>query len=643
MNKRQQTLMQLLLASPGEPIRIQALTSKLNCSEKTVRNDLKQLDVLLKKYPSAEISRKPGIGVGLIIDKEDLDELMKHMYQTETAGTSENEQVLLIAYQLLVSEKPETLSALSEALYTNKMTVRNHLNTIARWLQQYDLKLVSKQRIGNHIEGSELNKRNALAHLTELISAKVTAPDRNHVLQLFPAHEIGTVRKALKDLQNIFSLHLTQGETESLLIHALVMVQRTRNRSQLTMDNSTIKRGMDSESSRLTEWLLKRLGDTLRITFSNNEHIYFTWHLQSCQHMNRTENTAETKQIMEMVRHLTTQMQLMVMKDFSSDDILLKGLYTHLESTFNRIRHGLVISNPMLTDIKQTYPYMFSMVVFALEEVNKSYDLNIPEDEAAYLVLHFQAAVERMRKETVAAKHAILVCEFGIGMSHLLQAKLEQTYQNIEIEACLNKAETNAYLVKNKPDFVIATTDLPNSMVPVIQISPLLKEKDKRQLNRFLQSMDDETVTEQHALTAIEQLLDEEAIYINVDLEHRFEIVELLAHNLYDKGYVNKSFIHSSLVRERSASTEIGGGIAIPHANPESVKQSVISIAILKEPIEWGEQFVSIVFLLAISKTDQHKARSLMQTIASISQKPDIIQQLKQVENATDVLAIFDK
>lgn len=640
MNKRQRNLMQLLLASPGETLKIHELALELDCSEKTVRNDLKLVEVFLKKYESAAISRKPGIGVSLTIGKVELEELMNHLYQAESAGTPENERILMLAYQLLTSDKPKTLTMLSEKLHTNKMTIRKHMDSIARWLQQYDLTLVSRQRIGNQIQGNELNKRNALAHLTELIAAEVTAPDQNHVLQLFPAHEISTVRKTLKDLQHMFSITLTQGEVESLLIHALIMIQRTRNRSRLTLDTPDTKQETESESSRMAEWYLNRLADMLRITFPASEHLYFTWHLESCQHMNHTSDTDDTQQIASIIQHLITQMQIMVMVDFSKDHTLSNGLFTHLDSTINRIRRGLVITNPILNDIKQTYPYMFSMVVFALEEVNKSYDLNIPEDEAAYLVLHFQASIERMQKETTAMKQTVIVCELGVGMSHLLQAKLEQAYQNIDIQACLNKNEANNYLQENTVDFVIATTDLPIVDTPVIKISPLFKEKDKRQLNRFLQAMENETATEQDSLTAIGQLLDKDMIYLNVNREHRFEIVELLASDLFQQGYVKKSFIHSAMVREKSASTEIGGGIAIPHANPESVKQSIISLAVLKEPLEWGEQ-LTIVFLLAISKADQHKTKSLMQSIASVSQKPDIVQQLKQVKNASDVMTVF--
>ncbi|KAI0000083.1 hypothetical protein F4779DRAFT_151599 [Xylariaceae sp. FL0662B] len=56
---------------------------------------------------------------------------------------------------------------------------------------------------------------------------------------------------------------------------------------------------------------------------------------------------------------------------------------------------GLSVPNPMMLDIKKD-PYMFDMAIYATKELNAGYPFTIPEEEAAYLTLHFQAAVERL-------------------------------------------------------------------------------------------------------------------------------------------------------------------------------------------------------------------------------------------------------
>lgn len=57
---------------------------------------------------------------------------------------------------------------------------------------------------------------------------------------------------------------------------------------------------------------------------------------------------------------------------------------------------------------------------------------------------------------------------------------------------------------------------------------------------------------------------------------------------LYEKGYVEKEYAIHAVMREKMSATNIGAGIAIPHANSKFIKQSAIAIATLKEPLDWG-------------------------------------------------------
>src|SRR5699024_12230033 len=107
--------------------------------------------------------------------------------------------------------------------------------------------------------------------------------------------------------------------------------------------------------------------------------------------------------------------------------------------------------------IKKKYPYMFSMVVWAVDKVNDAPDLHSPEDEAAYLVLHFQAAIHRMDKERLSTKSAVIVCDLGVGTSHLLQPKLEQSVRSIDILASISQVKLAEFLKKHKVDVVIST------------------------------------------------------------------------------------------------------------------------------------------------------------------------------------------
>ncbi|MGN8843391.1 PRD domain-containing protein [Niallia sp. HCP3S3_B10] len=60
---------------------------------------------------------------------------------------------------------------------------------------------------------------------------------------------------------------------------------------------------------------------------------------------------------------------------YEKDSILTKGPAVHMYSVINRLKYGFPISNPLLSEIKKMYPYMFNMVIFALEEIKCAYDL----------------------------------------------------------------------------------------------------------------------------------------------------------------------------------------------------------------------------------------------------------------------------
>ncbi|WP_100010120.1 BglG family transcription antiterminator [Lentibacillus sediminis] len=640
MNNRQKELLRMLLTGSNNFVHVQELADDLDCSEKTVRNDLDKLETLLEEYSSAELKRKRGSGVCLSINNEDKVELFHRIYQD--SAVSDDDRLLEMAYQLLVSDRPLTLANLAGEHFTNTTKVKNDLNRIARWLKDYHLELIPKQRLGHFVRGEELKKRNALANLSELIPSGGPR-ERRRVLHLFQPYEISTVKKLLRDLQMRYPITLAEGEFESLQIHALIMIKRTRQHSSIFLGETDDDTSVNLESYTMSAWFLKQLEDTLGMSFPEDEYVYFTWHLESCRTTHGGKVRNEDGFVADIVRQMTAQLQRMTMIKFQDDHVLTDGLEIHLASAIHRIRHGLTIRNPMLTDIKKKYAYMFSMVILAVEKMNEAYELSIPEDEAAYLVLHFQASIERMEKERAPVKRGVVVCDLGVGMSHLLQAKLEQSYRGMDILTSISKHELPAFLEKHETDVIISTTDIDSTDIPVIVVSPLLESDDTRRLDQFLQARNQKDTNGEEALAAIRQFLDPDFIYPRMDQEHRFEIVEMLANDLVNQGFSDQKFVHSAMLRERASATAIGGGVAIPHADPYAVRESVISLAVLREPIQWGDEMVSVVFLLAIAKEDQSLTKSLMQTIAGISRNPALVEKLSEAESAADILAVFDQ
>ncbi len=92
------------------------------------------------------------------------------------------------------------------------------------------------------------------------------------------------------------------------------------------------------------------------------------------------------------------------------------------------------------------------------------------------------------------------------------------------------------------------------------------------------------------------------------------------------------------MLRERKASTAIGGGMSIPHGDPSFVKQSTIALVTLKEPMNWEGESVSLVFVLALRQEDKAKHRAIYQQLGLLTEQPAKQTVILQQETIKDVL-----
>lgn len=109
----------------------------------------------------------------------------------------------------------------------------------------------------------------------------------------------------------------------------------------------------------------------------------------------------------------------------------------------------------------------------------------------------------------------------------------------------------------------------------------------------------------------ITDLLDVNAIKLNLEVDSKTQLLEKAIELIYQTGNINdkEQFKNEIFKRESISSTGIGEGIAIPHAKCECVNKATISIITLKKPIDYesidGED-VKILFMLAANDNALH-------------------------------------
>lgn len=116
----------------------------------------------------------------------------------------------------------------------------------------------------------------------------------------------------------------------------------------------------------------------------------------------------------------------------------------------------------------------------------------------------------------------------------------------------------------------------------------------------------------------ITDLLNKETIVLDLEAKNKGEIIDELSATLYKEGKISdlESFREDLWERENIVSTEVGHGVAIPHAKSSAVRQPALALGRSLDGITYDEEKINIVFMIAASEgaSDEH-----LQTLAQLS------------------------
>ena len=145
----------------------------------------------------------------------------------------------------------------------------------------------------------------------------------------------------------------------------------------------------------------------------------------------------------------------------------------------------------------------------------------------------------------------------------------------------------------------------------------------------------------------LSNIINDNNIALNVQANTRDDLLKYLANFAEKLGYTtdSKAVYQKYLKREAESSTGMEKGIAIPHAQDESIGNSAMLIVKLKKPIEWktfDNQPVDIVISFLIP--DQDNGNSHLEYLSSTSKllmHDDFVTALRKAETKEEILKLF--
>ncbi|WP_018922628.1 BglG family transcription antiterminator [Salsuginibacillus kocurii] len=622
MNNRHKALLLFLINNETNTYTVQEIAKQLKVSEKTIRTDLKVIDEWLKAHTEARVIRKRSIGVYIDITEAEKNEVMRKIKDIYTDNEAIDEQIRLFEIMLLLlnQHKRVTIKELAEQYYVSKATINKDIDSIRQLLKGSGLSLKTKQRIGIYVEGDELQKRDVILQCLELINDE----EKTHIhksIELFEPWKQQIVESFVTTLNYELPFSLTKEARQNLIMHILIAVHRSKTKNPVVFSTEQLSSLKKKEEFTLLTRKINDLEDKFTLKFPEEEIAYLVLRIVASKFT--LAEQAQELHVDDTLRRFTHKLVEKVSNEtgtnFNVDKGLLQDLLLHLHSTSHRLQFNLRIANPMLDDIKKMYPYMFEVILNAASELSRFHSFSIPEDEIAYLTIHFQSALEKTKKQPLIK--TVIVCSMGIGMSRLLQTKIKQRYEELDIVACISEER---FYQNDFPDadFIITTVSLDTSL-PIVETSPLLFELDQQSISRAIQ-----TFSKKKSFPELKSYLDSSLLFLNIQRESLTEVLTFLTNELENRGHVKDKYLSTVIAREERSATNIGGGIAIPHGNPEFVVQPAIAAATLKKPINWGTEEVSLVLLLANSFQSPESTKKLFKDLSDLSHHYDIVSKL---------------
>lgn len=281
------------------------------------------------------------------------------------------------------------------------------------------------------------------------------------------------------------------------------------------------------------------------------------------------------------------------------------------------------------------------MGVSAGKVLEDLYNITINESEMGFIALHFGASYERLNFNNKL--RAVMIIPYDQNFSSLCQSKIENIFsERLEIVDTLYIFEEAEVLALN-PDLLITLTPLTHELdIMTIQVSMFINSDDESTIFQAITKLEKKRFQSKFN-RKISQLINPEYFYIDLDKHTSTEVIEYMCDRLYEGDIVNKNFKNGVLKREEMSPTSFVYSFATPHSFSDCVNIPTISVALLKNPVDWGAYKVKLVILLAINEADNDIMKIFFDWLSNAIGEADLFSSLLEAKNYQDFIQKITK
>ena len=597
----------LLLLSENEYISVSKIGSILEISDSTVRRRIDVLNDALRGSGYGYIEKLPRKGLHLVVENSDAIPKLFSSFGSGRVTTGEQQIDQYLFLLLSSKDRRITLNELSELVYDSIPVVRKNLRVCGEWLGGFELGLDIRKNYGISLSGSENNIRLAIRHL--VLNNDLYNIDES-IAFFAKGLDLALLKKCIFTMKDKWNLKFAEESFHSMLIYSSLAVVRSRY-TKLDISAADREAITKHDEYNWSKSLFRMIEEKFSIKISEEEIIYFSIQLL-CSYLIHGDGSEENsiykydEKLKNLVTHIIAVVSEVLNVDLTRDSKLYYGLLNHIRPAIFRMRFEKRTTETISKFIKEEYKQMFR-VSWALSILfEEYYGINISSTELSYITLYFQVSLERLSRPVKLA----LVTELGMGLNQFFANKIKTSIPKVERISIISLHDFDNSLLEQY-DLIVTTSDLSVTSEKILRIGSLLTEKEIGEIKHRIDTLNNKKLkTKMRFDPSCHYLFDPDLIFTGIRVRDKEELLSMLSNRLVKLGYVTEKYHDSILKREKTVSTYIGNGVAIPHGNSGLANDSRVAVAILDEPVIWSaENTVDTVFLLAFKVSGKDDSR----------------------------------
>ena len=364
LSRRSKQIIYKFTDTPDAILTSYDLAQETNVSTRTIKQDISDLNPLLKQY-GASIEPRLGKGYQLeIADQFLFRQLVSELKSQDTNTTADipkyrYERISYIIKKLLAIDYYISLEDLAGELYVSRSTLSADLKEVRSILSEYNLSIVSKPNYGIILEGNEINRRLCISeyYFHSTVSTGFFALD--HALFVSSANqiEINKIEEILREVISEYSLNLSDASFQNMVIHIVISIRRWRFYNYVRMDKKNADKIARYREYEAGKALKVKLEQWLNIILPYEESLYFTLHFHS-KHMSEIaeispESNRSTERTLNKIYDMLQQKYGITNIDKDRFEMYLR---LHIPVMVERLETGMIVRNSQTYSIIGNYP-----------------------------------------------------------------------------------------------------------------------------------------------------------------------------------------------------------------------------------------------------------------------------------------------